>query len=122
MGMKPWNATLSERLQKVGWIVDPDLGCWFWRGQEHRQGWAQVSMGKRVGSVTAARVAYQAWVGPVPPGRQYRIIQTCGQRMCIRPDHLELRGNKGVPRRTPVRNGPKLSDDEVARLRALVGM
>jgi hypothetical protein len=37
---------------------------------------------------SAHRASYAAFIGPIPPDRQ--VGQTCGNRLCINPDHLEL--------------------------------
>jgi len=37
---------------------------------------------------SAHRASYQAFIGPIPPRGQ--VTQTCGNRLCINPDHLEL--------------------------------
>jgi len=40
---------------------------------------------------SAHRASYQLFVGPIPAHSQVR--QTCGNRLCINPDHLELLDN-----------------------------
>lgn len=36
----------------------------------------------------ARDVAYEAFVGPIPEGQ--RVVNDCGNRACVNPDHLAL--------------------------------
>ena len=68
----------------------PDSGCWIWRGQVSNSGYGRILLkcadGTRMES--AHRASYAAFVGPLPEGTQIR--QTCQNRLCINPDHLEI--------------------------------
>lgn len=48
----------------LGRDIDPTTGCWLWRGYKHPKGYGRI----RLGPVSAAthRVAYEAFVGPIP--------------------------------------------------------
>jgi hypothetical protein len=60
-------------------------GCWFWTGNTDKNGYGRISIGAK--ARRAHRVAYEALVGPVPPGRQ--LDHLCRVPSCINPDHLE---------------------------------
>jgi len=47
-----------------------------------------VRQGGKVQRLTAARVAWELFVGPLPPGR--RLWRRCRRPACVRPDHLVL--------------------------------
>lgn len=76
--------TLEQQLLER--IVIDDNGCWLWT--------AHLSRGKRGsgygkhGKDYAHRLAYEVWVGSIPPDKE--IDHLCRVRRCIRPAHLEV--------------------------------
>ena len=60
-----------------------DAGCWEWAGTK-RGGYGMLSHGNK--TVSAHRVAYAAYHGPIPAGMVVR--HTCDNPSCINPDHL----------------------------------
>jgi len=68
-----------------GYAVDPTTGCWIWQRSTSLNGYGQVWHDGRV--QRAHRVFYQLYVGPIPDG--YQVDHTCGQRLCVNPDHLQ---------------------------------
>lgn len=68
-------------------------GCWLWKRSLDRRGYGLCRVNGLRGR--AARVAYRAFVGPIPPG--YDLHHTCPNRNCINPEHLE-----------PMAHGPHL--------------
>lgn len=56
-------------------------GCWNWTGRQDRYGYG------RYGDRNAHRALYQIVIGDVPEGLQ--LDHLCGNRQCVRPDHLE---------------------------------
>ncbi len=83
---------LEDRLSHHGWLVS-DKGCWEWQGYLTVHGYGALRDGS--GKMRLAhRIAYEAWVGPLPTdlsGTDYRgvvIRHTCDNRKCINPNHL----------------------------------
>src|SRR5262245_42142458 len=74
---------LTDRLDAHS-VADGD--CVVWTGAKSPNGYGLIKVGGR--AHTAHRVAYGEFVGPVPP--RFRVRQTCGNRLCINPCHLEL--------------------------------
>jgi len=69
----------------------PARGCWIWQGTLTRQGYGQFSVpegGRRWRHYLAHRVAWLLERGELPRGA--RVVQTCGNRRCVRPDHMRL--------------------------------
>jgi len=64
--------------------------CWLWTGchTPNGAGILPVRQGGKVQRLTAARVAWELFVGPLPPGR--RLWRRCRRPVCVRPDHLVL--------------------------------
>ena len=83
-------ARLKERLitsarKKTG------SDCWHWSGQISNTGHGRtmVKDADGVNRIKSAEfVSYEAFIGPVPDGMLVR--QTCSNRLCINPDHLEI--------------------------------
>lgn len=69
--------------------VEPDDGCWVHR-KPNRLGYGQVTVGSKTdGSRRNARahtVAYEHFVGPVPPGKGLHHL--CENPACANPAHL----------------------------------
>lgn len=80
---------MDKRLRWYGWTertIRPELGpCWEWNGPRSTANYARISIGGDV-KAQASRVAYEAWVGPIPDGMY--MCHRCDNPPCIRPDHL----------------------------------
>ena len=74
--------------------IDPDSGCWLWRGQISNTGYGRIMLSGPQGRSmeSAHRASYAAFVGPIPVGTLVR--QTCGNRLCVNPEHLEVFAEK----------------------------
>jgi hypothetical protein len=73
----------------------PDSGCWLWRGQISNTGYGRMMYSGERGRVmeSAHRASYLAFVGPIPAG--FFVRQSCGNRLCVNPEHLELLAEPG---------------------------
>jgi hypothetical protein len=65
--------------------VDPGTGCWVWQRSTSFNGYGQLWYDGR--TQRAHRVFYQLYVGPIP--ERLQIDHTCGNRLCVNPDHLD---------------------------------
>ena len=76
---------------------DTDSDCWLWSGQISNSGYGKMMIKDESTNQTrmesAPEVSYMAFVGEVPSGMIAR--QTCGNRLCVNPDHLELFDTNG---------------------------
>lgn len=82
---------------RIEWhsVKDPVRGCWIWTAAcSYRSGRPKDQAGQQRPAMSfrgrtryVSRVAYELWVGPVPDGRE--IDHICGDRACVRPDHLQ---------------------------------
>lgn len=73
---------LRERFE--GKISSEDE-CWVWQGAKSDTGYG--SLGVEGKTCHAHRIAYEFWVGPIPPRKT--IDHLCRNRACVRPEHLE---------------------------------
>ena len=80
---------------------DPASGCWLWRGQISNSGYGRTmfSAAEGRGMESAHRASYLTFVGPIPDGTLVR--QSCGNRLCINPEHLEVLEEKLAHQQPP---------------------
>ena len=68
-----------------------DSGCWIWQGQISNSGYGRTMVrdtDNTVKMVSAQSASYQQFIAEVPDG--YLVKQSCGNCLCINPQHLEL--------------------------------
>jgi hypothetical protein len=83
----------QQKLKDMTYLQDSS-GCWIWKGQVSNSGYGrimEVQDDRRTKMVSAQTASYHAFIGAVPDG--YLVKQSCGNRLCINPDHLEIMAN-----------------------------
>ena len=65
--------------------IREDADCWVWAGSLDKDGYGSFYDGAK--TVRAHRFAYEAFVGPIPPGLE--IDHKCRREGCVNPAHLE---------------------------------
>jgi len=79
-------------------------GCWLWEASVDQNGYGLIWWDGR--TQRAHRVAWELKQGQPPPSDK-RIVQTCGERACVRPDHLALqdppKADNPLPRAESIR-------------------
>jgi hypothetical protein len=117
-------ATIPARLWKH--VVKGD-GCWEWVGATTR-GFPVLTLTNEQGVSTqrsARRVSYELHYGPLPAAA--RVLVTCENQMCIRPDHLQRATPAEVGRQQAEQGrtahgagvtSAKLSEQQVREIRA----
>jgi len=85
--------------------IEPDSGCWLWRGQISNSGYGRIMFSGADGRAmeSAHRASYLTFVGPIPVGTLIR--QRCGNRLCINPEHLEVMPEKMAYKQQPASGG-----------------
>jgi len=71
-------------------------GCWEWTGQISNSGYGRLKIKDEHGDLcmqSAQHISYEAFIGPVEKGML--VMQTCGNRLCINPEHLEMVDTEG---------------------------
>lgn len=85
----------KERLQqqlKAKTRLDTESDCWLWKGQVSNSGHGRIKIKDyqdAVRMVSAETASYMAFFEDVPEGQL--VGKTCSNRLCINPDHLELK-------------------------------
>jgi hypothetical protein len=75
---------IQERLERYFQRGD---GCWTWTGYANKAGYGMIgSGGDKSRPLMAHRVAYETYVGPVPPGKELHHL--CRNKLCVNPEHL----------------------------------
>ena len=68
-----------------------DSGCWVWQGQVSNSGYGRIKIrdsNNEMKMVSAQTASYLQFLAEVPDGSLVK--QSCGNRLCINPQHLEL--------------------------------
>lgn len=125
-------ATIQRRfMERVEF--EPNTGCWLWSGTT-REGYGRLKIGGKAQG--AHRVAYELFVGPIPPSGVSRhgtvVMHKCDTPACVNPAHLEIgsqrqnnqdrhvkgrsSGGSNAGERSPL---AKIGEAEVRAIRAL---
>lgn len=76
---------LASFLSKIS--PEPNSGCWLWDAACKGGGYASMYLSATKRIVSAHRVAYEHFVGPIPDNKQ--LDHLCRVRSCVNPAHLE---------------------------------
>jgi hypothetical protein len=81
----------DHRERIVNFVVLDEAGCWNWDGARSSKGYGRTFFGSRIDgsrrALSTHRVAYEAWIGPIPDGLQ--LDHLCENKACCNPWHLE---------------------------------
>jgi hypothetical protein len=102
----PDEATRAAVFARFLTRIDRTESCWLWTGTKGSAGYGQMNVPWARSPVSAHRLAYFVFVGPVAEGIQ--LDHLCRVRHCVNPDHLEpvtqqeniRRGEGGIHNRT----------------------
>lgn len=75
-------SSVEERFNK--YVLRTD-SCWVWTAAVERGGYGKFQKDGK--ARRAHRVAYELWCGPLDD--QLVVHHKCGNRICVRPDHLQ---------------------------------
>lgn len=81
-------APLAQRWER---LVDRSGDCWLWQGHCNNKGYGTIlieKIGRRNRSGYAHRIAYELYVGAIPPG--LNVLHECDNPPCVNPAHLHL--------------------------------
>ena len=93
--------------------VEQGPGCWLWRGTGGKDHGRLVVDGKEM---RAHRFAYELTHGPIPEGMH--VVHTCGNRRCVRPEHLVLGEAAGAHGSGEASPNAKLTEDLAGEIRS----
>lgn len=105
--------------------VNPETGCWDWKGAKVAGGYGQISGERGAGNKPAHVFAYETFVGPVPKGKILR--HSCDDPGCVNPYHQipgthadNMRDMAHRGRRVGRGAGTSMSPDTVSVVRGLL--
>ena len=75
---------ITDRIEK-SIVRIPIAGCWLWTKSLGSHGYGQMMFADHKPRLVH-RLAYEAFVGPIPEGRH--VLHRCDVRSCCNPDHL----------------------------------
>lgn len=108
------NAWTDARRKWSFWsrVVQGPDGCWLWTGTTRTNGYGSTALrlsdGRRANSTH--RYSYDQLVGSIPDG--FEVDHLCGNRACIRPDHLESVTLQENRRRRDTKYAPEVPTGE----------
>lgn len=121
----------SHRIPLFWAKVRKGEGCWEWTAATDVGGYGVFNTGRRMSR--APRVSWVLAYGPLP--ERVIVMHRCDNRLCVRPEHLELgdqkrnvadmdvRGRRGrgwhPTRRGEAHQAAKLTDEQVEAVRVL---
>lgn len=87
--MNPLQLRLQQQIRESS-VRDQGGSCWIWNRQISNSGYGRMTVPASNGTLTesAHRISYLAFVGPLR--KDDSVQQTCGNRLCVNPDHLVL--------------------------------
>jgi hypothetical protein len=88
----------SETVKRFWAKVEKTDGCWLWTGGLNANGYGRFGA-KRLNIHYAHRFSYHLEFGAIPDGAE--IDHLCRNRICVRPDHLEVVSHRQNIRRIP---------------------
>lgn len=83
--MAPPTTPIEQRLRRK-LRLGPG-GCWIYTGARNEKGYGKFAVARGVTRL-AHVVAYELWVGEIPPGHE--LHHDCERKMCCNPAHLIL--------------------------------
>lgn len=97
-------------------IPIPFAGCWLWLRALTATGYGHT--GRRGRWIKGHRLAYEAFVGPIPDGML--VQHSCDNAWCVNPDHLSIGTNatNNLDKQRKGRAAKKLSAGEIADIRS----
>jgi hypothetical protein len=85
--MSPRPMSVLDRLARLS-MPEPNSGCELWLGALNQYGYGLFQMGRGRGTKSAHRTAYEAHIGPIPPG--LTVDHLCRNHACINVKHMEI--------------------------------
>ena len=88
--MKQEMTIKQKRLFEMTRLLD-DSGCWIWQGQVSNSGYGRTKIivsENELKTVSAHTASYESFISKVP--EDCLVVQECGNRLCINPQHLAL--------------------------------
>ena len=109
----------ARSLERFHRRIDKTGDCWLWIGGVNNNGYGRmIFRGKQR---TAHSIMYELENGPAP--KDGCILRSCGNKLCVMPDHLVLDSRKThFVRHGPERPNAKLTIDQVIEIRSIDGV
>jgi len=122
------NFSYEQKIEVIRKSYEKDVvrkeGCWDWKGTNHEDGYAKLSISYKIGIQSGHGASYMIHKGKIPQGMVVR--HKCFNRVCTNPDHLEIGTPKenirdtvdaGRGARGNKNNKAKLTDENVLEIR-----
>jgi len=107
---------ITWNLQTISEFSDKENDCYIWRGGKHEQGYAMMRYNGEMRTVHSVMAELKYGERPTKYTGT-RATRTCGNKLCVNPDHIIIEKSSDIKRRRYHCKNRKLTQEQVREVR-----